>query len=87
MTGKTVGRPLPPCTIEHAKDLVNRTRNSIPDRVEAGGFGGHSKLPFKLISLRETAVLRVLDLAESAIALHEDSRRRVQLRGHRSRTR
>jgi hypothetical protein len=43
----------------------------LPTEVRATEFGVTSKLPFKLASLREVLIWRVLDLSESAITLRK----------------
>jgi hypothetical protein len=56
-------------TIAGAEDLVTRIEADLRPVIRAIDLGGPSLLPFKVASLRQTLVLRILDLARSSMSL------------------
>jgi hypothetical protein len=67
-------RATPEPSLELAERLVSELQNALPLKVEAVSLGVPSMLPFKVISLRESLLCRIADLAGSTIYLCKEDR-------------
>lgn len=61
-------------TLERAAELVSRLKALIPSQVQAAALGDPSKLPFKLLSVREPLLFRIVDLSEASLLLCREDR-------------
>jgi len=61
--------------INGIEDILARLRTGQPHTVEGQMLTLKSKLPFKLLSVRELFIVRVFDLAESAWCLYKEGKR------------
>jgi hypothetical protein len=57
---------------QKAQQIALRIKNSLPEKIEAASFTLNSKLPFKAVSVRETLLHRVSDLASPAVFLFKE---------------
>lgn len=56
-----------------ARQLADLIANCLPEKIEASGLTLKSKIPFKVVSLRELLIHRISALATPAVELYENS--------------
>lgn len=61
--------------LERTVELIERFEASLPDRVDPAGMTHKSKLPFKIMSLRELLIHRVTVLSRSALEQYKQELR------------
>jgi hypothetical protein len=65
---------VPKASIELATELAERIKSSLPQEIDIAALGTPSKLPFKVISLRELLLYRIAELSGAAVDLYKSSK-------------
>jgi hypothetical protein len=64
----------PKASIELATDLAESINSSLQKDIDIGALGMPSKLPFKVISLRELLLYRLAELSRAAVDLYKSTK-------------
>jgi hypothetical protein len=66
--------PVPKASIELAAELAESINSSLPKEINIAALGTPSKLPFKVISLRELLLYRIAELSRTAVDLYKSNK-------------
>lgn len=59
--------------LEEARGLINEFRTRLPSQVNANELVSKSKLPWKVLSIRDPLLYRMIDLTDAACRLYEEN--------------
>lgn len=68
-----VMKPKDASNLAEAKTLVQELRTWLKSKVEADSLGNRSKLPYKVMSLREPLLYRMVELANVTCRLYQNN--------------